>query len=355
MERDTIDRLKNGQLEFPPLTFRPVSLEPKGGNIDMIVEATWKDKKAIFAVECKASSTPRMLRDAAARAKAYAQRENLEPMIVVPFLGRERLDELEREGVSGVDLCGNGIVVAPGNFAVSRTGAPNRFRNSAPIKNIYQKNSSIVGRVFLAQPRYAAVREIQREIKRRNLPIWPPISLATVSKALKGLEGDLIVSRDNAGISLVQPDKLLEKLAANFVWKKGRASVRAKLTAEGDQLLKVLAKTANALNLPLVATGVASVSQYAVMQRGPVLAVYCTEPEALLERAGGTVTDRFPNIEIFEADEPFFYFDARTERDFRRASPLQVYLELMAGDKRDSETAEQVRTFILNNVGSQFK
>jgi hypothetical protein len=29
---------------------------------------------------------------------------------------------------------------------------------------------------------------------------------------------------------------------------------------------------------------------------------------------------------------------------------VQVYLELMAGDKRDRETAEQVKSFILTNL-----
>jgi len=352
-ERDILDRLNGGQLEFPPLTFQPVSVEPKDRNIDMIIEAAWKDQRAVFAIECKASSTPRTLRDAAAQAKAYAQRENLEPMVVVPFLSRERLDELEREGVSGIDICGNGVVVASGKFAVYRTGAPNRFRSSAAIKNIYQKNSSIVGRVFLARPRYETVTEIQSEIERRSLPVWPSISLATVSKALKGLADDLIVSRGDAGISLVQPDKLLEKLATNFTWDKGRTSIRAKVAAEGDQLSEVLVKTAEVLNLPLVATGTASVSQYAVMQRSAVLSVYCTEPETLLKRIGGTTIDRFPNVEIIKTDGPLSYFDARVKGGFRWASPVQVYLELMAGDKRDRETAEQVGTFILNNVRNQ--
>lgn len=276
-------------------------------------------------------------------------------MIVVPFLSREGLEELEREGVSGIDLCGNGVVVVPRKFAVYRTGAPNRFRTSAPIKNIYQKNSSNVGRVFLARPRYGAVTEIQSEINRRCLSTWSPISLATVSKALKGLEEDLIVSRGRAGISLTQSDKLLEKLATNFTWKRNRTAIRAKAPSGGNGLLEVLLRAADELKLPLVATGTASVSQYAVMQRGSVLSAYCTKPEALAKQVGGVSTDRFPNIEIFEADESSFYFDARAERGFRWASPVQVYVELMAGDKRDRETAEQVRNFILNNVRSQLE
>lgn len=354
-ESEILDRLNRGQLDFPPLALQQAAIGPKGRNIDMVIEAAWQGQRGVFAVEYKAFSTPRVLRDAIAQVKAYSQRENLQPMVLVPFLSKERLDELEREGVSGIDLCGNGVVVVPGKFSIYRTGAPNRFRTSAPIKNIYRKNSSIVGRVFLARPRYGAVTEIQSEIKRRSLPLWPPISLATVSKALNGLEDDLIVSRGDAGISLVQPDKLLEKLAANFPREKDRASIRAKIAVEGDQLFETLTKSAEALNLPVVATGTASVTQYAVMQRGAVLLVYCTEPETLLKRVGGGATDRFPNIEILEAKDPLFYFDARAQGDFRWASPVQVYLELMAGDKRDRETAEQVRDSILRNVRSQLE
>jgi hypothetical protein len=246
-------------------------------------------------------------------------------------------------------------VVALNKFAIYRTGSPNLFRSSAPIKNIYKRNSSIVGRAFLARPRYEAVSEIQTEIGRRTLPFWRPLSLATISKALKGLEEDLIVSRGDAGISLVQPDKLLEKLARNFTWEKMRPAIRAKVEAEGNHLSDVLIRAADALRLPLVATGTASVSKYAVMQRGPLLSVYCSEPESLLKRVGGTSTDRFPNVEIIEAKEPFFYFDAQTELAFQWASPVQVYLELMAGDKRDRETAEQVKNVILSNVRSQLK
>jgi len=70
----------------------------------------------------------------------------------------------------------------------------------------------------------------------------------------------------------------------------------------------------------------------------------------LLERLGGSQTDRFPNLEIVETETEFFYFDSRKEKGFFWASPVQVYLELMTGDKRDRETAEQVRDFILKDT-----
>ena len=56
---------------------------------------------------------------------------------------------LEREGVSGLDLCGNGVVTVPGEWLVYRTGKPNLYPQSFPIKNVFRGASSLVARVFL--------------------------------------------------------------------------------------------------------------------------------------------------------------------------------------------------------------
>jgi len=348
-EDEFLRTLKRDGWEFPPLKLRWRSAASAQGEVDAIVEGERAGLRAIFALEFKAFSTPRTIRDAAAKAKAYAQREDLQPLVVVPFLNPERLGELEREGVSGIDLCGNGAVVVPGRIAIYRTGARNKFPNSAAIKNIYQRNSSTVARVFLARPRFGSVSEVQAEIQRRSLSAKNSVSLATVSKALKTMQEDLIIRRDGGAISLLQADKLLDKLARNYAPQRS-SPVRAKVVAADGELFATLLSAAADLDVPLTATGTASVTRYAVMQRGPVLSVYCAEPRSLLERVAGDTSDRFPNVEIIETSEPVFYFDTRLEDGFRWASPVQVYLELASGDKRDRETAEQVRELILNTV-----
>ncbi len=60
------------------------------------------------------------------------------PLLFVPFLSERQLQELEQEKISGIDLCGNGVVVVPDVFAVFRSGEKNRFTSSAPIENIYR-------------------------------------------------------------------------------------------------------------------------------------------------------------------------------------------------------------------------
>ena len=82
------------------------------------------------------------------------------------------------------------------------------------------------------------------------------------------------------------------------------------------------------------------------MRNSPIHSLYCSNLESLLKRLGTDLeeTSRFPNIELLETDEDFVYFDAR---DDLAASPVQTYLELMQGDKREQETAEQLRKTIL--------
>ena len=209
------------------------------------------------------------------------------------------------------------------------------------------------GRVFLVRPEYDAVQQICSEINQRNplVECWnnKPMSLSTVSKVLKILEEDLIVGRSDV-LRLLQPDKLLEKLSANYVPPKIKEQVRLKVPASGELLRELLLKQSQELNLPIAATGKSSTAQYSVMQREDLLSAYCPRLDVLLERLPGSKSDRFPNLELLETEDETVYFDARKERNFYWASPVQVYLELMSGDKRDKETAEQVKSFILNEL-----
>jgi hypothetical protein len=355
-EKEMIEQLRRGKVSLPPLSFRFLEGEPEaGGNrrLDALVEASWLDNTTRFAVECKSLWTPKAFQDGLNLLKSLSLPKGCRPMLFLPFLSERQLMELEQEGISGIDLCGNGVVVVPGIIAVFRSGGKNRFSSSATIKNIYRKNSSMVGRVFLFHPGYDTVQEICSEINQRNMLVnsWDkrPMSLSTVSKALKTLEEDLIVERKGA-IRLLQSDKLLEKLRENYLPPKIKERVRLKVPEESGTLQEVLVKQSQELGLPLVASGTSSVVQFAVMQRGDLLSLYCPRLEMLLERLSGSQSDRFPNLELLETEDETAYFDARQEGKFWWASPVQVYLELMAGDKRDRETAEQVKSYIMKNL-----
>ena len=355
-EKEMIAELERGGPCLPPLAFRLLQVCPQEGKnsqFDAYLEASWQERTARFVVECKSLSTPKAFQDSLNFLKTASIPQGYQPMLMQPFLSEKQLQELEREGISGIDLAGNGVVTVPGSFAVFRSGKKNPFPSSAPIKNIYRKNSSMVGRVFLIRPAFETVQEILLEINRRNMLVerWnkKPMSLSTVSKALKTLEQDLVVQRADE-TKLLQPDKLLEKLSANYTAPATTAQIRLKVPSTGASIREMLLKKSQELNLPIVATGVSSVNRYAVMQRGDLLSVYCPRIDVLLKSLAGSESDRFPNLELLETEDESVYFDSRKADDFWWASPVQVYLELMTGDKRDRETAEQVKTFILSDL-----
>ena len=351
-----LEQLRRGKVSLPPLSFRFLEYKPVRADnlrVDAFIEASWRKVKARFAVECKSLSTPKAFQAGLDRLKSLSLPRGCQPLLFMPFLNESQLEGLEREAISGIDLCGNGVVIVPGRFAIFRSGKPNRFSSSALIKNIYRRNSSMVGRVFLARSGFGGVQEICREINSRNrlVNLWgkKPMNLSTVSKSLQTLEQDLIIERGD-GIRLLQPDQLLEKLAENYAPPKIKERVRLKVPEVEGAVEEMLGKKSRELKLPLAVTGLSSVARYAAMQRGDMLSVYCPFLEKLLEQLPGSRSDRFPNLELVETDDETVYFDIRADGYFGWASPVQVCLELMAGDKRDRETAEQVKSFILQEL-----
>ncbi len=351
--------LADQRITLPPLSIQCIEQQPtveNGRKLDALVEVTWGQQSTLFAVELRARFTPKAFEAAVNQLKAVALPTGTLPMVLLPYLSEARLEELAREGISGIDLCGNGVVMVPNRLFVWRTGERNRFTTSAPIKNIYRKNSSMVPRVFLARPRFERVSEVLTEINSRNFLVSElgrtAMVLGTVSKALKAMDDDLIISRERGSIRLVQPDKLLAMLLEHYPSEKPVAT-RVRISLALSVLPERLADLSKELSLPIIATGLGSVNRYAVMQRGEMVSVYCPRPETLLSQLPVAESDRFANLEIVATEDETLYFDGRRDEEsaFRWAAPVQTYLELMRGDKRDQETAAQIREKLLQELG----
>ncbi len=359
------------QLKSSPICLAPVTLQMRetaaltGDNLyDAIVDATWDDDEATFAVECKRLGTPKEFAAAVLQIQSWDLPDGTYPMLLLPYLKPEQLDELERLGISGVDLCGNGVITIPGRLKVYRTGQPNRFKSTATIKNVYRGKTSLVARIFAEQNSFPSLRSLRQAIVQRDLlsatGLTKPIGLSTVSKALKTLEQDLITAREKDGsIRLLQRDLLLDKLQRNDEPLEDQPSV--KLKVETDDLREWVSFYTNVSGQLAVVNGISSISQYAVMQRAEIYQLYTPDPTTLANRMTGKAgssevptndnpaeeTDRFENVVLIKSKRPIDYFDVQVDEQLPWASPLQTWLELMRGDKRDRETADQVRERLL--------
>lgn len=213
-ESTILERLRENPEICPPLRVEveEVQSSNNGAAPDAIIEVKWRGRQYRFAAEIKSLATPKVLEAAMSQAQRAAKSIELRPMVVMPYLSARQLRMLEAENMSGLDLCGNGIVQVPGKIFVYRTGQPNAFPASSRIRNVYQGSSSIVARVFLLRPRYSTVGRVLKEVERCG----GNVSMSTVSKVLKALEQDLMIRRKGRGSCLIQPRELLEKLAENY-------------------------------------------------------------------------------------------------------------------------------------------
>jgi hypothetical protein len=346
-EQEFLTHLRRGEVTFPPLSLTWEGSSPK--DIDSVVRMAWLKKTFRFAAECKRLSNPKTVVEAAGQARERAKVAKLLPLVIVSFLDEQALDMLESQAVSGIDLCGNGVVIVPGKWYVRRTGNPNLFRQEGVIKNVYRKSSSVVARLFLARPEFSSVQEALEELVRRG----GRVTLPTVSKVCKRLEDDLIIERKRAGLTklrLLQPEKLLDRLATNY----SSPSVAKRLTGKlcGIELPEFrlrLREWAQETGNQVSQTGTSSVGAYAVMARDDAQEYYCTDVASAVRCLGERfqLTERFATVSLLETRDEEVCFDRREDLT---ASPVQTFLELSSGDKRDQEIADQVRGVVLNRV-----
>lgn len=314
-----------------------------------------------FLVEIKSQNTPRIIHQAIAQIQAYTKERNdpnVFPMIVVPYLSEDRLADLEEAGVSGIDLCGNGIVTIPGRIFVFRTGNENRYPASRPVSNPFQGKSGVVGRMFLNYE-YATVldgdenrvRETGRqtaalaEIREGILQRGVDISLAQVSKAVSALVEERIVGKQGRAIYILDPDRLMAELAG--AWKK----------YAGNRIYCRLADSAGDLTrlnedpeLDWAVTGESSVSRYAAFGQGGPLEIAVSNRKKALELLDARIESvpSFANAALLESDEPAYYFDNDVdERGVRWASLLQTWIELKKGDARQQDAARDLYRKLL--------
>jgi hypothetical protein len=90
--------------------------------------------------------------------------------------------------------------------------------------------------------------------------------------------------------------------------------------------------------------------RYALMPSSNAPArIYTEDLVKALQQVEFSETTRFPNLELIETQDPTIYFDRRydSQAGLYFTPPVQVYLDLANGGKREKEIAEQLQANIL--------
>ncbi len=324
---------------------------PRGAAADLLVGVAWGKERFEFAAEAKSRNTPRAIEEALRQARRLAAASGRLPMVFAPYLSESRIEQLAEEAVSGLDLCGNGLLIVPGRIVLRRTGQPNRYPESAPSRFAYRGATSLVPRVFLRRAEYQSVGQVRDEVTAAGAAV----ALSTVSKALARMADDLIVERTGGRITLIQPGKLLDALAADFAAPKPDRVLQVKTSLRIDEIFRrAQGSSHSSERLRIVLSGASSQDRYTSGLRADIPVVYTDNLGELKRRLGDAWTpeDRFSNLNVIETCDQSPFFDARRADDgVSFGSPVQVFLELAtSGDKRDREMAQQVRARILPDL-----
>jgi hypothetical protein len=306
----------------------------------------------LFLVEIKSKSTPQIIHNAIAQIKTSHERKHdpaMHPMIVVPYLSEERLQELEEAGVCGIDLCGNGIVNIPDRLTIFRTGNQNLYPDARPVSNPFQGKSAMVARAFFSEPvfinqksKFDTLGELQQAI----IKAGTPISLSQVSKAVSALEERRLIGSEGRALYLLNPDQILAKLAS--AWKL--LLTPPTYLKLGENRMKKLKKLNESPDLKWAISGESSATHYIPFAQGGAIQIAVSNLSKAIELLEGE-EERVPNfadLELRQTDEPGYFFANQVDdHGIRWASLLQTWIELHNGDARQQDAARAIRNLII--------
>ncbi len=344
-KRQALELLRAGAVSLDPLEIELLQLEGTSGGsrVDWLLGLTFDGRTRIFTVEYSRLSTPRSINQAIAQLQRWKTTEGGDvaslPLLMAPYLNDETLGLLLREGISGIDFSGNGLIYVPGDWFILRTGAKNRYPTSSSIRRVYQGKSSLVGRVLLAEREFGSVGEVRDAVENRGVEI----ALSTVSKVLARYEEDLLVAKKPT-VRLIQAERLLENLRSDFRQPVARDRIVGKAAIEPGSLARLFDWSRDR-RIRVAADGR---SRYVLMASSrPMTRLYVSQLGDVAEQIDLDESSPFANLEVISTDDPSVFFDLRQKEGVDWTSPLQVYLELANGDKRERETAYQLLTTIL--------
>jgi hypothetical protein len=359
---------EKGYFRLGPITLEytgcaKAGMSPGNDNFASIsrLEFTKDSVKYVFLAEVSSLSTPRSLvstiqfisKTAESLDSSHPNEERQHfPLVVAPFLSQERLDDLVSQKVSGLDLCGNGVLVA-GDLLVYKAGNRNLYPQSTRLRNVYQLKNSLAPRALLVNSVFQSAKGLIEFINARG----GRTTFSTVSKVLKQLEEDLVISREAKSVRQIQPEKILDSLSTNYKPPKITSRWLGRCNASSlAELAAPLQQAAIAQGKRFVLTGASSANQYCAFGGEPIVSVYTDASIAPLLAATGLQFEeekRFANLEIFQTFSDWVYFDPRDKDGLQIASPVQAYIEMAAGDPRQRQASEEIRRRILADLADR--
>lgn len=358
-EEQVIQSLKSMSERYAPLIINRIAEQvslPEGYRVDAVIEFSIQNGPSFEAVaEIAPVSTPQNILRRARQLADYfgkAKKTNMVPLVIAPYIGVKQAMILADKGISWIDLSGNMSVRVSSRVYIERTGKPNRFPDTAPIKKIFQGASSLVSRALLLKPEgFSSLYEMVDFINARNAKI----TLSTVSKVLKSLEEDLLVTKSKKMIYVTNAERLLERLKESYINSTERKAGETYRFAT-DKHDAMFVAFNEMLSIDYVACGfyAAQIKGLAVTEKITIFvrSMESVKRAAVRKQIQITPDAEFGNVSITESSDPGVWFNADIKPCSAIVDDIELYLEMIADTPRGPKIAEQLKRQILQKDDS---
>ncbi|ABK18853.1 type IV toxin-antitoxin system AbiEi family antitoxin [Syntrophobacter fumaroxidans] len=285
--------------------------------------------------EMKSSGEPRYVREAASQLVKY--RYSAPPgtygLVIAPFISPKAAEICAEEKIGYVDFSGN-CLLSFGYVYLERQGRPNLFAERRDLRSLYSPKAERILRVLLTSP--------HGRWKLQDLAKEAQVSLGQVSKVKALLGAREWSSPEHGQFQLTKPFELLSEWAANYDAKRneGRNFYTFKKVWEFEaDLAEACAESGTEYAL----TGFSGAARLAPAVRYQRAAAYVNVPqEELAFRLGLKEVSSGANVLLMRPYDAGVFYGIRSVGDIRIASPVQLYLDLMAIKGRGEEAAQAV-------------
>jgi hypothetical protein len=308
-----------------------------GTNLQILARFGNARKRLIVAV--KNSGQPRYAMQAAAILRLLRQSSPATyGIFAAPFITPETGELLAGQNIGYIDFAGNCRLCFDSVY-IRREGNSNRFTEKRDLRTLYSPRAECVLRVLLGDSR--------RSWKTQELAIAAGASAGLVSNVRSLLKARDWLARDQAGIRLGDPRKLLDEWRGVYRFDRSRRFDFFTLDSLGTIEQKV-ADTCRKQAERYALAAFSAAARYAPAVRYQRVFAYTTaDLDALVKRLSLTAVDSGPNVTLIYPYDTGVYLNSRQVDGINVTSPIQTYLDLFSLHGRGEDAAEVLRTNVL--------
>jgi hypothetical protein len=270
----------------------------------------------------------RLLRD---RPEAYG-------VFAAPYVSPRAAAICARERIGYVDLAGN-CRLSFGKVFIERTGNPNPFTERRELRSLFSPKATRILRLLLSHPR--------TEWRMQALAHEAHVSIGLVSKVKSLLANREWLMQEERGMRLADPETVLMQWAENYTYRKNEVrnfySLRTIPEVEAH-----IAEKLSEEGVRYALTGFSGADRMAPFVRYSRMMAYVDETERdVTELLNLKKVTSGPNVTLLIPYDEGVYYDTREINGIRVASPIQVFLDLVADRGRGEDAAKELMERVI--------